>query len=52
MRFDINDGLIVAGVGMVLAGTWLIYPLALLIIGGLFLLAIGLARAINKGKKQ
>jgi hypothetical protein len=52
MRVDFNDVLIVAGVGMVLVGTWLIHPLAMLIVGGLFLLAIGLARAINKGKKQ
>jgi hypothetical protein len=52
MRFDFSDVLIVAGAGMVLVGIWLIYPLATLIVGGLFLLAIGLARAINKGKKQ
>lgn len=52
MTVDINDLLIVTGVGMVLAGTWLAAGLpAALVAGGLFLLAAGLVRAANQARR-
>ena len=53
MKVDFNDILIVAGAGMMLAGVYLIYPMALLVVGGSLVLAVGLARAAygrNKSK--
>jgi hypothetical protein len=49
MRVDFNDVLIVAGVGMVLAGAWLLTGLAgMLVAGGIFTLATGLVRGANR----
>ncbi len=45
---DLSDVLILTGAGLTLVGSWLIYPPATLIVGGVFLLATGLARASNR----
>jgi len=42
MTFDWSDTLIVLGAVAIVAGAWLVYPPAALIVGGLVLAAVGL----------
>jgi hypothetical protein len=49
---DFSDILIVIGAGLVLWGTWLIYPPAVVLVLGLFLLAAGLVRAARQASNR
>jgi uncharacterized membrane protein HdeD (DUF308 family) len=49
---DFSDVLIVIGAALVILGVWLIYPPAVVLVVGLFLLVAGLVRAAKQTSRR